>query len=541
MANVQNWARAGLARAARNGSLPRRKRIDSLVDPPTIVASDKWLGSYRLCLALASGGMATVYLARANGSNLKRFVAVKKLARHLAEDPVFTAMFMDEAHIASRINHPNVCSVYDCAVDNGVCYMVMEYLAGEPLSHVRRALARSRALRATSTPYVARIVADACEGLHAAHELTDATGRPLEVVHRDVSLENLFVTYDGVVKVVDFGVASAADQAHHTRTGIVKGRFAYIDPVVLNGRKPDRRADVWGLGVVYWELLTGRRLFQRATDAETLRAVLDHRVPKPSAVRPGIPPELDEIALCALSPEPDARYPTTRAMGQDLSRFLARHQRSVGLAEVADLMDRLFPGGRGRKRELLEIASRLDDGDDVRDLRDGNVVETTPAGQAVPEQPLRPRWRSRVGRDARGALVGLVAGVVGSIGITNYVPGVLGASAAATRVAPRAAALHAAAPPAKNAVTGNTAVPIQLGPGAHTLEIVPAEDGKSRNVVVRVLGDNPAKTATPEHATTTHTHATATRRRAPAAKSNLSAKPEPLQTNDPPVRSSDLP
>ncbi len=500
MTNAQNWARAGLARSAR--ARPSRSRVDSLADPPTIVASDKWLGRYRLCLALASGGMATVYLARPSGPGLKRFVAVKKLAQHLADDPVFSAMFMDEAHIASQINHPNVCDVYDCGVQDNICYMAMEYLAGEPLSHVRRALARSRALRATSSPYVARIVADACEGLHAAHELTDISGRPLSVVHRDVSLDNLFVTYDGVVKVVDFGVASAADQTHRTRTGVVKGRFAYIDPKVLHGKKPDRSADIWGLGVVLWELLTGRRLFQRATDAETLRAVMDHQVPRPSSVRPGIPPELDEIVLRALAPEPAARYPTARAMGQDLSQFLASHQRAVGLPEIAELMERLFPAGRQRKQELLEIASRLDDGDEVRDVRSGEVVETTPgADHAVPEQPLQPRRRSRIGRDARGALIGLAFGVAGSVGVTNYLPGILGASAASANASvarstvpgggtPALAGKPAIKPLADNQEPATAPVPIQLGPGAHTLEIVPAESGQSRHLVVRVLGES---------------------------------------------------
>lgn len=500
MSHTQNWARAGLARNTKAGSLPRRSRIDSLIDPPTVVASDKWLGSYRLCLALASGGMATVYLARPGGPGLRRFVAVKKLAQHLAEDPVFTAMFMDEAQITSQINHPNVCSVYDCGVDNNVCYMVMEYLSGEPLSHVRRALARSRALRATSSPYVARIIADACEGLHAAHELTDASGRPLSVVHRDISLDNLFVTYDGVVKVVDFGVASAANQTHRTRTGVVKGRFAYIAPEVLHGKKADRSADVWGLGVVCWELLTGRRLFQRATDAETLRAVLEHRVPQPSSVRHGIPPELDEIVLRALAREPTARYPTTRAMGQELTHFLAMHQLSVGLAEVADLMDRLFPGGRQRKQELLEIATRLDDGDEIRDVRGGNLVETTPAGQAVPEQPLHPAWRSRVGREARGALIGLVAGVAGALGL-GYLPGFPGignapvhaASTQSVAVNPAASThMKARAGAARDRATRDSPVPIQLGPGAHTLEIVPAEQSRSRRLVVRVIGEDSA-------------------------------------------------
>jgi serine/threonine-protein kinase len=173
------------------------------------------LGRYRLSVELAAGGMSRVYLARAEGpGGFEKLVALKVIHRHLANHPEFVAMFLDEARIVSRIDHANVCHVFDFGCDDGTYYLAMEYLVGQPLSRVMRA----EHAAATPTPLaalVAKVVADACEGLHAAHELRDADGKPLEVVHRDISPHNLFVTFDGVCKVVDFGIARAGSRARH--------------------------------------------------------------------------------------------------------------------------------------------------------------------------------------------------------------------------------------------------------------------------------------------------------------------------------------
>lgn len=282
-------------------------------------------GRYRIFSKLASGGMATVYLARTeHTSGFEKLVALKVIHEHLAEDEAFVHMFLDEARIAAGIDHPNVCTVFDFGEQDGVHYLAMEFLLGEPIKRVLRAVARRKDREEIrQLPYyIARLIAEACEGLHAAHELHGPRGEPLHVVHRDVSPENIVVTYDGGVKIVDFGVAKAAERIHETKVAKIKGKFAYIAPEQLRNEGVDRRSDVWGLGVCLWEALTLRRLFRRDSDASTLSAVLFDDIPAPSAVSPWVPVELDAIVLRALTRDREGRYRTARAMGQDLRRFL---------------------------------------------------------------------------------------------------------------------------------------------------------------------------------------------------------------------------
>ena len=287
-------------------------------------------------------------------------VAIKLIHPHLSSDREFVEMFMDEAELASKIRHPNVCAVQDYDLREDQPYIAMEYLIGESLLSLQKRIERAEKLDPVRlAACVARVLADACEGLHAAHELTDSEGEPQHVVHRDVSPENVFVTYDGVAKVMDFGVAAAAHKRHRTQTGMVKGKFASIAPECLKGSKPDRRADVWGIGVIAWELLTGQRLFRRDTDVDTLLAVSDAPIPRPSERRPGVPAELDEIVIRALARDPEQRYPTAQKLGRDLARFCVRDGDAVTSADVAEWLRELFPGGRERRQEILDLAAQV--------------------------------------------------------------------------------------------------------------------------------------------------------------------------------------
>jgi serine/threonine protein kinase len=327
---------------------------------PKVFTRNEQLGPYRLCAELASGGMATVYLAEPCAGPRRPLVALKVIHPHLAVDPTFLEMFLDEAQIAAQIRHPNVCRLLDIGVSAAHHYIAMEYLAGETLAAVRRRLAdpsTSRLPGPRLASLVGRIVSDACEGLHAAHELVDAFGEPLSVVHRDVSPENVMLTYDGCAKLLDFGVASAARQQHQTRTGMLKGKFAYIAPELLLGERADRRADVWGMGATAWELLTGARLFACPSDVETLRAISERRIAPPSEVRPDLPRAVDEVVLRALAREPGKRYATARELG---SALLAASTGGRGIANLGDLsewMQTLFPTGAERSRNLLASAS----------------------------------------------------------------------------------------------------------------------------------------------------------------------------------------
>ena len=346
-----------------NSGLPedseRTRHLTPLDSEPPERADSERVGRYELCFELASGGMASVYLARADGSSgFEKLVALKRIHRHLAKEREYVEMFLDEARIASRITHPNVCSVFDFGEAEGDYYIAMEYLLGEPLSRLCTKVASlPQERRSPLLPLrMARIVADACEGLHAAHELKDANGDLMHVVHRDVSTRNLFVTYGGGVQVVDFGIASARQRLHTTSTGEVKGTFPYMAPEQLAAAPIDRRVDIWALGVSLWELLTVRRLFRRDTAANTIHAVLYDEIEPPSAFRPTVSKELDAIVMKALERDPEHRWQTAREMGKALRKFLASQEQIIGPPELSEWMAELFPQGEARKSQLMEIA-----------------------------------------------------------------------------------------------------------------------------------------------------------------------------------------
>jgi len=378
------------------------------------------IGRYRLCFELASGGMATVYLARMDGPHgFEKLVALKRIHPHLVGERRYVEMFLDEARIASGITHPNVCTVFDFGESGGEYFLTMEYLVGEPLARLFRRVAASD--EQCESPLLslkmARIIEEACEGLHAAHESKDASGQPLNVVHRDVSPRNLFMTYSGVVQVMDFGIASARQRTHRTATGQLKGTLPYTAPEQISGGTVDRRMDVWGLGVVLWELLTLDRLFRRETEVETMYAVLVGDIPAPSERRPDIPRELDEIVMKALQRDPNQRWQSAREMGQALHAFASKQAEHVGAAELSNWMGELFPQGEARRREIVELA--LTQGFQVPGLSQGVDDELTGAatvtagmrpGLASKSKP-RPRWvRPAV---AFGALSVLLAGAWG--------------------------------------------------------------------------------------------------------------------------------
>ena len=246
-------------------------------------------GRYELLARLATGGMAEIFLARprdqaaAPGSVL----VIKRVLPHLAEDARFVSMFRDEARLAARIEHANVCRVLDMGSVGDTYFLALEYLHGMPLSRVLVRAARSE--RPLDIRLVAGLMVQCCAGLHHAHELKDADGRALDVVHRDISPPNIFVTADGLVKMLDFGVAKAHGASEKTRTGTVKGKNAYMSPEQVRGQPVDRRSDIFSLGIVLWEALTAKRLFMRDVDFETFRAITEGDVPdvRPPARDPG--------------------------------------------------------------------------------------------------------------------------------------------------------------------------------------------------------------------------------------------------------------
>lgn len=325
------------------GPVTASERRLKVLSPPS---SHQTLERYRLLSELGSGGMARVYLARdTTRTGVNGIVAIKCLHAHLVDDPEFSKMFLDEARISSRMRHPNVASIFDYEAGPGGYYIVEEYLSGRSLAEVRRVSGckpRTRLLAAR----VARILTDACEGVHAANEARDAEGRPLGLVHRDIALDNLFLTYEGVTKLIDFGVARSSIQTHRTRAGALMGKLAYMPPEALQGYRCDRRADVWGLGVVAWEMLTGKRLFRRASQSATLQAVLQSEILPPSRLDPDIPSEFDAPILRALERDRNARFSSARELGCELFEAGRKSGCFAHLPRISQWMDELFPGCR---------------------------------------------------------------------------------------------------------------------------------------------------------------------------------------------------
>ncbi|HUJ61048.1 MAG TPA: serine/threonine-protein kinase [Kofleriaceae bacterium] len=310
--------------------------------------------SYEILAKLATGGMAELFLARGVGAaGVERYVVLKRVLRERAADVHFVRMFLDEARLAAQLQHPNVAQVYDIGKLGDSFFFTMEYVHGET---VRALLHRSHALRSPiPIPNVLAIGAGAAAGLHHAHERIGMDGRPLGIVHRDVSPSNLMVSFEGNVKVVDFGVAKAAHRAHETRSGTMKGKISYMSPEQCRGAPLDRRSDLFSLGIVMWEMLTSERLYKRGSDFDTMAAIVSEPPDPPSRHRADVPRELDEIVLRLLAKSPDDRFQTGDELLERLEGSGVRTGHVVSIAALGRTMRELF----GQRPEpWIELATQ---------------------------------------------------------------------------------------------------------------------------------------------------------------------------------------
>ncbi len=343
---------------------------------------------YQPIAQIGRGGMAEVLLAMMDaGCGAKRLVVLKRIWPELATDPEFMTMFLDEARLSVRMNHPNVVRTYEVLAHGAEATIAMEYLDGQPLTRVMN---RLRGTAELSVPLRLRILMSVLAGLEHAHTLTDLDGKPLEVVHRDVSPHNVFVTYDGQVKLVDFGVAKTLAASHHTRPGALKGKLAYMAPEQLQPVEVDRRADLFAVGVMLWEMLAGRRLWQGMNEVQIVSQLAAGLPFPPLPMDAGLPPGLDSICEQALHPNPQYRYQTAAEMEEDLERALIgsedSHARNLG--RVVSLA---FTAERAERQGLIEASSRLEVGADIPMApppRDAEV-EATPSGSARSQTPGR--------------------------------------------------------------------------------------------------------------------------------------------------------
>jgi serine/threonine protein kinase len=302
------------------------------------------LGKYQLIRKLATGGMAEVYLAKAAGPmGFEKTLVVKRILPHLAEDPAFVEMFLSEAKLAAQLNHPNIVQIFDFGEADGEYFLAMEYIDGPNL---RVLLKRAQTAGLELAPALcARLIASACEGLAFAHDFADPeTGEPLGLIHRDISPDNILVSRQGAVKVVDFGIAKSAGQSHKTQSGVIKGKLAYMPPEQVRAKVLDRRADVYALGVVLYELLTGYKPFDSTTDASTMQAILFEPLVPAVQHRADLPEPVQRILERALAKDREQRHPDCLALSAELEEFILSVGKPVTTQQIVQLIAQVSPG-----------------------------------------------------------------------------------------------------------------------------------------------------------------------------------------------------
>ena len=313
-------------------------------------------GRYQLLGLLGQGGMGRLYIAERRGiQGFVKIVALKRIQPHLADSKQLREMFLNEARIAARLEHPNIVATYELGEVDGNYFISMEYLPGEDLSAI---IAGSQDGR-MPIDIAAALTQQAAQGLHYAHEARDGHGKAIGLVHRDVSPRNIFVTYHGVVKLLDFGVVRGPEK-QKSIPGVFKGKYGYCAPEQIEGKPVDRRTDVFCLGITLWESLTGARLFDASTDAATIDAVRSRSVEAPSVLRPDVPPELDAITMRALSRDPDRRFRTAHDMSEELDRYLMGQDDRPTSKSVGRWMESIFGSERATLKKAVSQGGEIE-------------------------------------------------------------------------------------------------------------------------------------------------------------------------------------
>ena len=380
-------------------------------EAPVVWQQGLSVGRYSLVSRIAIGGMAEIWLARQVGlQGFEKFVVIKRIIDGLGADPEFVEMFLDEARIAAQLNHPHIVQIFDLGMEAGAYYIAMEYLPGEDLTTIVRA--GNRRQKPLPMAYAVRLIADAAAGLHYAHAKTGPNGASLGIVHRDVSPQNLLLTYDGLLKVVDFGIAKAANRESKTLAGHVKGKTAYMSPEQARGQSIDGRSDIFALGIILFELVTRTRLFQYPDPLVALRVIASNdEIPFAHDRNPEVPLELSYIIAGALTRDITRRYASGRSFQHALEEWLRGQQKVPGAAELGTYMHELFAERIKERAQLLEAA------------RTGELTSTrarammpSDTGRSMPGNPvpaeevtMTTRPRSRVPWVAGGVVLALAA------------------------------------------------------------------------------------------------------------------------------------
>jgi len=366
-------------------------------------------GKYLLLERINVGGMAEVFIAKAFGvEGFERILAIKKILPTMAEDEEFITMFIDEARISVQLNHANVVHIHELGKHDDTYFIAMEYVAGRDVRTILERYRRRKEIMPTAQAVF--ITSKLCDGLDYAHRKKDARGQDLHIIHRDVSPQNVLISYEGEVKVIDFGIAKAANRSQKTQAGILKGKFGYMSPEQVRGMPTDRRSDIFAVGVLLYEMLTGEKLFVGESDFSTLEKVRNADVPLPREFNPNIPPGLEKVVLKALTREPEDRYQWASDLAEDLMRFLLAGDAIYSSKHLSSYMKEAFAEDMLREAEKMERFAGIERPDQIeatgilvpppasprqasqasrRAPPPAVVVSSTPAGRA-PTSPAQP-------------------------------------------------------------------------------------------------------------------------------------------------------
>ncbi len=369
---------------------------------------------YRVIERLESGGMAEVFRAESEGlQGFRKQVAIKRVLPHLSSKKKFISMFLDEARLSAQLSHSNCVQVFDIGVGDSAFFIVMEFVDGANLKaiieHIKK---HGRDFPVEAAVYIALEI---CKGLAYAHELTDPNGVPLYIVHRDMSPPNVLITKHGEIKIVDFGLAKANSQLEKSEPGIIKGKFSYLAPEAAMGQDVDARTDVFAVGIILWELLSGQRLFLGDTDFQTVKKVQAAVVPSISQINKKVPQELERLINRALARDPAQRYGTARALGMDLSKFMFSYRVPVSTFDIEQLVHGAM---NERRRYRPQQASIIDKLIEEALLEFTSLTDDKPAGGPAMVAPAAPLVGGYIGM---GASVGGGSGVGGSGGMGSWI------------------------------------------------------------------------------------------------------------------------
>ena len=406
---------------------------------PSLAGLPRQLGRYTLVRKLATGGMAELFLAiQRSVGGFEKLTVIKRILPSMNHDQAFIEMLLHEARIAATLSHPNVVQVFDLGMVDGAYFIAMEHVHGEDLRSVVRQMKSGNAIE-FPLEHALSIVLGVCAGLAYAHEKRDLNGAPLNIVHRDISPQNVILTFSGDVKVVDFGIAkSDAQSGDDTESGRLKGKVPYMSPEQARGETVDWRSDIFAAGVILFELTTGRRLFKTSSEYETLKLICDREYPLPSRIRPGYPPVLEAIVMRALAKNRDERWQSAREMQGALEEFVREGRIGASRTGLSNFMGSLF------KDELVgQTAALLQD----KLLADSVAVESLESVEGVPAaggiESGRP-WSlgpttSRTVTDARVPTQNRTAMVLGAVALLAIVGTASGAARSWSRRSPAAA------------------------------------------------------------------------------------------------------